>query len=159
LTYKVAFDSVDRESLWLILERTCLPDKYCRLFKALYTGTKSSVQVNGRRSSLFEINTGVRQGCAAAPELFNAVIDYVMDRTTNRLPFGLRYGDRVLADCDFADDIALICTSAAELEEALNTLSEEALKVGLHISWQTEKILIIDQMGNSTIIERIRAHF
>jgi sorting nexin-29 len=147
--FKAAFDSVDRESLWLILERTGLPDKYCRLFKALYTGTKSSVQVNGRRSSLFEINTGVRQGCAAAPELFNAVIDYVMDRTTNRLPFGLRYGDRVLADCDFADDIALICTSAAELEEALNTLSEEALKVGLHISWQKTKIMIVDSAGNT----------
>ena len=114
-----------------------------------YTGTKSSVQVNGRRSPLFEIDTGVRQGCVAAPELFNAVIDYVMDRTTNRLQFGLKYGDRVLADCDFADDIALICTSAVELEAALNTLSEEALKVGLHISWQKTKIMIIDPAGNS----------
>ena len=68
--------------------------------------------------------------------------------TTNRLRFGLKYGDRVLADCDFADDIALICTSAAELEATLNTLSEEALKVGLHISWQKTKKMTIDLADN-----------
>ena len=137
--FKAAFDSIDRESLWLILKRTGLPDKYCRLFKALYTRTKSSVQNNGRQGPLFEIDTGVRQGCVAALELFNAVIDYVIDRTMNWLQLGIKYGDRVPADCDFADDIALICTSAVELEAALNTLSEEALKVGLHISWQKTK--------------------
>ena len=58
--FKAALDLVQRESLWLILKWTGLPDKYCCLFKALYTGTKSSVHVNGRQSPLFEIDTGVR---------------------------------------------------------------------------------------------------
>ncbi|KAK2723954.1 hypothetical protein QYM36_002333 [Artemia franciscana] len=34
--------------------------KYCRLFKTLYTGTKSSFQINGRRSPLFEMDTGFK---------------------------------------------------------------------------------------------------
>ena len=84
------------------------------------------------------MDTGVKQGCVAAPELFNVVIDYPMDRMTNWLQFGLTYGDRVLADSDFADYIALICISAAELEPALNILSEVTLKVALHIRY-TEK--------------------
>ena len=39
--FKAAFDLIDRESLWLILKRTGLPDRYCRLFKALYTSSKA----------------------------------------------------------------------------------------------------------------------
>ncbi|KAK2722404.1 hypothetical protein QYM36_002817 [Artemia franciscana] len=69
--FKAAFDSVDRNSVWLILRSTGLPDKYCKLFEKLYEETESYVQVNGKRSTTFNIKTGVRQGCAAAPELFN----------------------------------------------------------------------------------------
>ncbi|KAK2705526.1 hypothetical protein QYM36_015798 [Artemia franciscana] len=68
---QAAFDFVNQQSLWLILKTTGLPAKYCNLFERLHEGTESCVQVNGRRSSYFEINIGVRQGCAAAPELFN----------------------------------------------------------------------------------------
>ena len=113
-----------------------LPNKYYHLFKALYNCTEGSVHVNGRQSPLFKIDTGVRQGYVAAPELLNAVIDYIMDQMLNRLQIGEKYGDRFPADSDFADYTALIYTSAAVLKEALKTLSEESLKVRLHISWQ-----------------------
>jgi len=67
-----------------------------------------------------------------------------MDRTTNRLHFVLLFGKQVLSDCDFANDIAFVCTFAAELEEVLTTLLEEASKVGLKIIWQKTNIMIID---------------
>lgn len=142
--FRAAFDSVDREALWRILESTGLPEKYCRLFKALHHGTESCVQVNGRRSPFFQITTGVRQGCAVAPELFNVIIDYVMTRTTSRLSFGLKFGDRVITDADFADDLAILADSMEQLLEALRILREEAAKVGLQINWTKTKIMAID---------------
>ncbi|KAK2721969.1 hypothetical protein QYM36_002510 [Artemia franciscana] len=36
--FKAAFDSVDRQSLWLILKTTGLPAKYCNLFERLHEG-------------------------------------------------------------------------------------------------------------------------
>ena len=90
---------------------TGLPEKYCRLLKALHHGTESCVQVNGRRSQFFQITTGVRQGCAVAPELFNVIIDYVMTNTTSRLSFGLKFGDHTITDVDFADDLAILADS------------------------------------------------
>ncbi|KAK2702824.1 hypothetical protein QYM36_018582, partial [Artemia franciscana] len=57
--FKAAFDSIDRQSLWLILKTTGLPVKYCNLFERLHEGAESCVQVNGRRSSSFKINIGV----------------------------------------------------------------------------------------------------
>ena len=139
--FKAAFDSVDRQSLWLILKTTGLQEKYCNLFERLHEGTESCVQVNGRRSSSFEIHTGVRQGCAAAPELFNCVNDYIMTRTISRLQFGLHYGDRVLSDADYADDLALVCDSPSKLTVALQILADEALKIGLSTNWQKTKVM------------------
>jgi hypothetical protein len=100
--------------------------------------------VNGRRSPFFQITTGVRQGCAVAPELFNVIIDYVMTRTTSRLSFGLKFGDRVITDADFADDLAILADSMEQLLEALRILREEAAKVGLQINWTKTKIMAID---------------
>ncbi|KAK2707135.1 hypothetical protein QYM36_014976 [Artemia franciscana] len=64
--FKAAFDFVDRQSLLFILKTTGLPAKYCNLFERLHEGTESCVKVNGRRSSSFEINTGVQ--CGTNPE-------------------------------------------------------------------------------------------
>ena len=139
--FKAAFDSVDRQSLWLILKTTGL--QYCNLFEWLHKGIESCVQANGRRSSSFEINTGVCQGCAAAPELFNCVIDYIMTRKINRLQFGLHYGDRVLPEADYADDLALVSDSLSKLTEALQILADEALKMGLSINWQKTKVMLV----------------
>jgi hypothetical protein len=120
--FKAAFDSVDRRSLWLILRTTATPQEYCSLFEKLYDDTESCVQVNGRRSLTLSVKTGVRQGCAAAPDLFNCVIDHVMTSTKNRLQFG----DRLLSDADFADDIALVADTVEKVTKALQVVSEEA---------------------------------
>ena len=142
--FRAAFDSVDRKALWWILGLTGLPEKYCRLLKALHHGTESCVQVNGWRSPFFQITIGVRQGCAVAPELFNVIIDYVMTKTTSRLSFGLKFGDHTITDVDFADDLAILSDSMEQLLEALRILREEAAKVGLHINWNKTKIIAIE---------------
>ena len=90
--FRAAFESVDREALWKILASTGHSKKYWRLFKAWHHGTENYVQVNGRHSLFFQITTGVRQGFAMAPELFNVIIDNVMTKMTSRLNFGLKFG-------------------------------------------------------------------
>ena len=82
--FNAAFDSVNCYSLWLILRSTGLPEKYCKLFEKIYEETVGCVQVNGKRSTTFGIKTGVRQGCAAAPELFNCVM--IASDTNNKSP-------------------------------------------------------------------------
>ena len=57
-----AFDTVDRQSLWLILQSAGVPKKIVNLFKELYNKTESAVFVNGQLSSHFQIRNGVRQG-------------------------------------------------------------------------------------------------
>ena len=83
---RAAFDTVDHASLWKILKILGSPPKITNFFRQLYTDAQSSVRVNGSDSNTFTINSGVRQGCVAAPDLFNCVIDFVMEKVTQRVP-------------------------------------------------------------------------
>ncbi|GAA6102574.1 gamma-aminobutyric acid receptor subunit alpha-2-like [Tachysurus ichikawai] len=71
---KAAFDTVCHTSLWSILHALGVPPKIVALFKLLYSNAQSCVRINGRDSDWFPISSGVRQGCVAAPDLFNSII-------------------------------------------------------------------------------------
>jgi len=57
---------------------------------------------------MFDILTGVRQGCILSPFVFLIVVDFLMRKTVDGHDYGIMWGTGKLADLDFADDIALI---------------------------------------------------
>ena len=107
--------------------------------------TESAVNVNGQLSSYFQIRNGVWQGCAAAPELFNCVMDHVLNKKLLANPFGIDFAGRVLADVDFTDDVALVCENLTDIKTALETLAYVAGKLGLNVNWTKTKILPVDK--------------
>ena len=66
-----------------------------------------------------------------------------MTQNINHLQFGLHYGDRVISNADYADDLALVSNSPSKLTEALQIFSDEALKIGLSINWQKTKVRFV----------------
>ena len=137
---KAAFDSIDRRCLWLILQAAGVPEKLIRLFKKLYDDAESCVQVNGRKTDFFPTNSGVRQGCVAAPELFNALMDYLMTTVVPVID-GLSLGQQVLKDLEYADDTTLLSANINAAIHALTTFHRQATKLGLEVSWQKTKLL------------------
>ena len=99
---KAAFDSVDRAWLWAILTCIGVPGKILRLFKKLYGDFQSCVCINRKLSEWFNINSGVRQGCVAVPDLFNCVADHLMSRVCAQIP-AVSFGNLHLADLEYAD--------------------------------------------------------
>ena len=75
IDYKKAFDSLDRTSLWKILRHYGIPQKIVNIIKSMYEGGGGKVMFKGKLSDLFEIKTGVRQGCLLSPFLFLLAID------------------------------------------------------------------------------------
>ncbi|CAM4607654.1 unnamed protein product [Leuciscus chuanchicus] len=101
---------------------------------------QSCVRINGRDSDWFPISSGVRQGCVAAPDLFNCIIDHLMSRVCERVP-GVSFGSYHLTDLEYADDTILLSTSYSQLRDALGIYSEEAEKLGLQVSWTKTKFI------------------
>ena len=76
---KKAYDSVNREALWVALERRYgLPMKILNILKALHRDTSGAVRAYGKVSKEFAIGNGVRQGDVLAPTLFNLFFDAVV---------------------------------------------------------------------------------
>jgi hypothetical protein len=91
IDFKKAFDSIHRESLWKIARLYGVPDKYINIFKSLYRGSSCCVRTRKGNSIMFEIVTGVRQGCILSPFLFLLVVDFLMKQTMKHSAHGIEW--------------------------------------------------------------------
>jgi hypothetical protein len=71
-----AFDSVDREALWLKMKKKGVSDNMVKCIKKMYDDTKFCVKCCGNEVTGFiEQRRGVSQGCSLSPYLFNIIND------------------------------------------------------------------------------------
>ena len=141
--FSKAFDSVDRDKMFEILNLYGIPDKIISAIKVLYTDTSSTILTTDGETPAFSINAGILQGDTLAPFLFIIVVDYVLrmsvDTISNKgLEIKPRQSSRhpaeYLTDTDFADDIALISHSLANAQSLLQSLEQASNCVGLYLN-------------------------
>ena len=65
-----AFDLVSRDGLFKVLPKIGCPLKHQCMVESFHINTNGTVHSNGSSSELFEIRSGVKQGCVLAPTLF-----------------------------------------------------------------------------------------
>lgn len=110
--YEKAFGSVDRETLWKIMESYGIPPKLFRMVKAIYDGNQCAVVDGAGQTGWFDVKSGVKQGCNMSGFLFSLVIDWIMRKKLEGHNTGIRWNLwSTLNDLDFADDIALISST------------------------------------------------
>ena len=73
-----AFDCVDHNKLWKILQEMGIPDHLTCLLRNLYAGQEATVRTGYGTTDWFQIGKGVRQGCILSPCLFNLYAEYIM---------------------------------------------------------------------------------
>ena len=67
-----AYDSVDRELLWVVLARFGVPDKMLTVVHQFHEGMRAHVCTDdGEHSVWFVVSQDQRQGCVLSPLLFN----------------------------------------------------------------------------------------
>jgi hypothetical protein len=127
--FQKAFDSINRKSLWRILRAYGIPKEIVELNKSFYNNFTCGV---GHSNIWFAVEIGVTQGFVMSALLFNLVIDWVMRKTTEDAPRGIRWNiSSTLEDLDFADDLALLSHTHHHLQEKTNRLSNFANQVGI----------------------------
>ena len=78
IDYAKAFDCVDHNKLWKILQEMGIPDHLTCLLQNLYAGQEATVITGHETTDWFQIGKGVRQGCILSPSLFNLYAEYIM---------------------------------------------------------------------------------
>ena len=79
IDYAKAFDYVDQNKLWKILQEMVIPENLTCLLKNLYAGQKATVRTGHGTTDWFHIGKGVHQGCILSPCLFNLYAEYIIE--------------------------------------------------------------------------------
>ena len=142
IDYAKAFDCVDHNKQWKILEEMGIPDHLTCLLRNLYAGQEAIGRTRHETMDWFKIRKGVRQGCILSPCLFNLQAEYIMRNAgLEEAQAGIKIAGRNINHLRYADDTALRVESEEELKRLLVKVKEESEKAGLKFNIQTAKIM------------------
>ncbi|BHF63737.1 hypothetical protein SprV_0200673100 [Sparganum proliferum] len=163
-----AFDTVNREGLWKIMQKFGCPERFTQMVRQLHDGMMARVTDNGAVSEAFAVTNGVKQGCVLAPTLFSLMFSaMLMDayrderpgiriayRTDGqllnqrRMHFQSRVSTTTVHELLFADDCALNTTSEEEMQRSMDLFSAACANFGLVIN--TQKAMVMHQPPPNT---------
>jgi len=141
IDYAEAFDCVDHNKLWKVLQEMGLPDHLTCLLRNLYAGQETTLRTGHGTTDWFQIGKGVPQGCILSPCLFNLYAEYIMRNTRlDEAQAGIKIAGKNLNNLRYTDDTTLLAESE-ELKSLLMKAKEESEKVGLKLNIQKTKIM------------------
>ena len=77
IDYAKAFDNVDHNKLWKILQGMGISDYLTCTLRNLYAGQEATVRTGHGTTDWFQIGKGVHQVCILSPFLFNLYVEYI----------------------------------------------------------------------------------
>nr|VZI06747.1 unnamed protein product [Spirometra erinaceieuropaei] len=158
-----AFDTVNREGLWKIMQKFGCPERFIQMVRQLHDGMMARVTDNGAVSEAFAVTNEVKQGCVMAPTLFSLMFSaMLMDAYRDERP-GIRIANRTdghllnqrrrhfqsrvstttVHELPFADDCALNTTSEEDMQRSMDLFSAACENFGLVIN--TQKTVVMHQ--------------
>ena len=169
LDFKKAYDNVSQELAWALMQHMGVPAEFTGLLKSWADQSRITLRMGGAASESFMQEKGVPQGGVLSPIIFNLVIEVLL-RYVNahaaelgveisaqaalaaRAPAGAAAPPppphppplRLLA-LAYADDVVLICPTAAAAQSALNLVQDWSEHFGFTIgvgAGKTEAMLI-----------------
>ena len=141
IDYAKAFDCVDHNKLWKILQEMGIPDHLTSLLRNLYAGQEATVRTRHGTRDWFQIGKGVFQVCIMSRYLFNLHAEHIMRNAgLDEAQAGIRIAGRNINNLRHANDTMLIAESK-ELKSLLIKMKEESEKAGLNLNIQKTKIM------------------
>ena len=142
IDYAKAFDCVDHNKLWKILQEMGIPDLFTCLLRNLFAGQEATVRTGHGTSDWFQIGKGVRQGCILSPCLLNLHAESIMRNSgLDEVQTGIKIARRNINSLRYTGDTTLMAESEEDLKSLLIKEKEESEKVGLKLNIQKTKIM------------------
>ena len=139
-----AFDSIDRDRLWLKLLKHNVDKRLVYLIRQLHLKTSVKVKLgpSGSLTSEIPVKKGVKQGCTLAPLLFNLFINDVVQKLEGPEYTPPSIGLTKVSILLYADDMILISRTRIGLKRLLNNLGIYCKGEGLIINYSKTKVMV-----------------
>ena len=129
-----AFDCVDHNKLWKILQEMGIPDHLTFLLRNLHVDQETTARSGHGTMDWFQIGKGVLSPC-----LFNFYAEYIIQNAgLDETQAGIQIA---INNLRYADDISLTEESKEELKSLLMKVKEKSEKAGLKLNIQKMKIM------------------
>ena len=136
-----AFDHVDHNKLWKILQEIGIPDHLICLLRNLYAGQEAIVRT-GHGTDWPQMGERVCQGCILSHRLLNLYAEYIMRKAgLDETQAGIKIAGRNINNLRYVDNTTLMSECKEELKSFLMKVKEESEKVGLKLNIQKTKII------------------
>jgi len=161
--YEKAFDRINWKKMMDILKNIGVDWKDRRLIKELYINQTARVRIDNVLSEKFEIGRGNRQGCPLSALLYILHDEAMMKKTVDREELGIKVGGECLHSVRFADDKAMLSSTAKGLQTLMTKLNDVSEEYETKIYAKKTKIMAIAMKGkkvkitiNGNEIEQVR---
>ena len=145
-----AYDKVDREVLFKVLEKVGLPVKVINIIRSLYRDTKALYSLGEFETDWVDIKNGVRQGCVLSPTLFNLYTEELAVRI-KQSNMGVRIGEDKLGLLMYADDMVILAESTGELQNILEIVESYGKDYNIKYSTDKTQVMTISSVQNTEI--------
>ena len=109
LTKPNAFDCVDHNKLWKILQHMGIPGHFTCLLRNLYAGQEAIIRIEHGTMDWFQIGKWVCQGFILSSCLFNLYAEYIMRNAgLDGAQAGIKIAGRNINNLRYADDTTLM---------------------------------------------------
>ena len=130
IDYANAFDCVDQDKLWKILQEMGIPDHLTCLLSNLYAGQEATVRTRPGTTDWFQIRKQVCQGCVFSCCLFNLYAEYIIRNAgLDETQTGIRIAERNISNLRYADGTTLMTENQEELKSLLMKVKKEIEKL------------------------------
>lgn len=143
--YRNAYDLLNKRELWNKMIEMGFPKKLIELCRMTTEGCRTQVRVRGCNSTNFPQESGLRQGDAISPILFNIALEAIMRETQLNVTNSIFTRNiQILA---FADDIVIIGRKAQDVKEAFSKIVASSAKFNLRVNDTKTKYMIVSKRG------------
>ena len=145
--FKKAFDCIDQDITWAVLQSYGVNKKLIRLLKEINSNAQAAVRICGEYGTWFDTSRGTRQGDPISPCLFVMHLERALDKIKEEKGISVN-GTNTNYLC-FADDIVLLEENEEKLENTLKILINEGSKYGLSINLDKTKAMVFGEKETS----------
>ena len=137
LDWAKAFDSIAPDGLIVALRRFGIPDGFCSIIRAIYSGRKFVVRDAGHTSEPRPQHFGISQGCPLSPFLFSIVMTVLLFDASAKLEMEVETRQPCVLPINelvYADDTLVVAADPYRAETHMRCIEAMGMNYGLRLN-------------------------
>ncbi|KAK3562052.1 hypothetical protein QTP86_025970 [Hemibagrus guttatus] len=148
LDQEKAFDRVEHEYLWKVLETFGFNPGFVAMIRVLYCEIESVLKVNGGLCAPFRVYRGIRQGCSLSGMLYSLAIEPLLNKLRSFLSgFNIPHANASVYLSAYADDLVVMVNTQEDVNVLAAILNDFQILSSAKVNWTKSEAILVGEWG------------